>query len=834
MLKKQETGPKKNWKSFLLNIVSPAILAVALFNLSIFALIIPAMKKNIVDRKKETIKELTLALVSEFADLHKQEKNGLISRKAAQRKAIEQANNMRYGSESKDYFWVTDMAPNMIVHPYRGDLNGKDVSKYADPAGKRLFSEFVKIVRQSGEGYVDYLWQWKDDSTRIVPKLSYVREFKPWGWVVGTGIYLEDVREEVSRLIRRVIQISVVISIVLALLLFYIARSGFNVELRRFRAEVALKRSEEQYRLLVEANKEGVVLAVDDVVVFANQTLLQLLGYSSQEIAKLTLCDIVVTEDAPAMPGYMRIRKKSGELIEVVASSSEAVFAGQSAHIYSFRDVGERKKTEINLSQILSEMQSALLLPNSPIKKSATRLVECAINTSIKNAAGIMTDAGARFILVYSAPGEHIGIVTDTDMRTRALLGGIDASRPVSTIMTSPVVRISERALQFEATLLLQEKGIHHLAVVNDAGAVVGVISADDVLQSQRHPASIILGEIKAARHPDVILANKKNLPTLLKAMLDNGARAGSITRILSSVSDAMITRFIELAIEKLGSPPTRFSFVVFGSEARGEQTLRTDQDNGIIYEDPRPELASEVQGYFLRLGEMVCGWLNDAGYTFCGGGVMAKNPKWCQPLSRWQQYFSDCVVASNPQDLLDVNVFFDFRSVYGEKGFVSRLRRHLGGTVEGRHAFFFHLAQSTLQYKPPLGFFGNIRLEENQDNVSTFNIKSAIIPIVNFARIYALRHGIDETGTLSRLQGLLSAGVLVESSHLEIAQAFSFLTQMRLVHQSNQISLGKLPDNFILPDELTQIDQSLLKKIFSDILVFQAKVSRDFARTEG
>jgi CBS domain-containing protein len=229
-----------------------------------------------------------------------------------------------------------------------------------------------------------------------------------------------------------------------------------------------------------------------------------------------------------------------------------------------------------------------------------------------------------------------------------------------------------------------------------------------------------------------------------------------------------------------------------------------------------------------------VCAGLDLAGYRRCKGEVMACNRKWCQPLAQWRRYFAECVAAANPQDLLDVNVFFDFRRACGEAEFVAQLRTHLQERLAGdaRHTFFFHLAQSTLRFRPPRGFFGNIQLEAAGDEPARFNIKAAIIPLVNFARIYALQSGFAETNTLDRLRRLRDQGRLVPSSHDELAQAFSALMHMRLAHQAAQVQRGLPPDNAIDLRELTQLDRSVLKKVFADIAVFQARMETDFART--
>ena len=233
--------PRRHWRHFAVNIVSPAILTFALFFGLIFAVIVPTMKKNIVDRKKEMIRELTQTAWSELAGLHEQERLGAISMAAAQATAVARIQSIRYGDEGKDYFWITDTQPQMVMHPYRPDLNGQDLTDYSDPSGKKLFVEHTRVVREHGDGYVEYLWQWKDDEERVVPKLSYVKAFGPWGWIVGTGVYLEDVRAEISRMTRRVLQLSVGISAVIAALLAYISQQGLKLERQRWRAETALR-----------------------------------------------------------------------------------------------------------------------------------------------------------------------------------------------------------------------------------------------------------------------------------------------------------------------------------------------------------------------------------------------------------------------------------------------------------------------------------------------------------------------------------------------------------------------------------------------------------------
>jgi PAS domain S-box-containing protein len=831
--------PQPHWRHFAINIVSPAILTFVLFFGLIFAIIIPTMKKNIIERKKEMIRELTQAAWSELAGLHEQEKQGSLTRMAAQQAAIARLQNIRYGDDGKDYFWISDMQTRMVMHPYRPDLDGQSLLDYSDPAGKKLFVEFTKVVRDKGDGYVDYLWQWKDDEKRVVPKLSYVKGFAPWDWIVGTGIYLEDVRAEVSQMTRRVLQVSVGISIIIAVLLAYISQQGLNLERQRWRAESALRESEEKYRLLVEGTTEGILLVLQDRPVYANKNLLNRLGYTEMELVEMPLDKIVESipngdPSSPATERRAKVINKVGEAMDVLLASAPVTIGDKTGQILSVKDVAARKRTEETLARLVADLQSMLPLATRSIKASALTMAACDLDMPIQKAAGIMARTKSSAILVQSAAGSPIGIITDQDLRNRVLASGLSATQPVATIMSAPLVRIEDRALLFEAARVMQESGIQHLVVTDEHGATRGILTGTEILHAQRHAIGALLGEIQEARSPEELRDSRAKLPVFVRALMESGARVESVTRIMTTVSDAILVRLIALAEAELGPPPIVWAFVALGSEAREEQTLATDQDNAIIYADVAPELNEAVQAHFLRLGDMVCGWLDLIGYRRCKGEVMACNRKWCQPLSRWRQYFTECVMAANPQDLLDVNVFFDFRCAYGEADQVRQLREHLHQLLETerKNAFFFHLAQSTLQFRAPRGFFGNIQLESSGERPAAFNVKAATIPLVNFARMYALQNHFAETNTLERLRKLRDQGLLVPSSHDELVQAYTALMQMRLTHQAAQIGRGIEPDNFIDLQELTQLERSVLKKVFADITVFQARLQTDFART--
>ncbi len=232
------------WKSFLIRIVMPTAVTIVLFIASIFWIIIPTIEKNSLDRKREMIRELTNSAWNILAKLEHDEKNGLLTREQAQQRAIEQISNLHYGQEMKDYFWINDMHPRMVIHPYRSDLNGKDVSDYVDPDGRHLFVEMVNVVKEQGSGYVGYKWQSRDNKYHVVPKISYVKGFAPWGWIIGTGIYIEDVKAEIASITRNVIIFSVIILLIITLLLGSLISQSYKSHLQQTKAEQELKKTQ--------------------------------------------------------------------------------------------------------------------------------------------------------------------------------------------------------------------------------------------------------------------------------------------------------------------------------------------------------------------------------------------------------------------------------------------------------------------------------------------------------------------------------------------------------------------------------------------------------------
>ncbi|MGD9290418.1 MAG: DUF294 nucleotidyltransferase-like domain-containing protein [Desulfobacterales bacterium] len=490
----------------------------------------------------------------------------------------------------------------------------------------------------------------------------------------------------------------------------------------------------------------------------------------------------------------------------------------------------DRSYAEIISSNIRPREDSGQFF-NLPVENIYKReLVYCEQDLPIQAAAAVMSEHNSSSIFVHERGGDYVGVVTDNDLRKKVTATGLDILKPVSEIMSSPLSTISSDAMVFEALMEMMKRNIKHLAVRDTNSKVVGVITNRDLLKAQGQSPFFIVREIARAQFINQIVQIRQQIPGLIQTLINTGAKARNITRFLTTVSDAILKKIIGFAMNELGPAPAKFVFIVMGSEGRKEQTLKTDQDNAIIIEDVNAASRQEVMEYFTTFGELVCNWLDEAGYALCKGNVMAKNPKWCQPLGTWKKYFSEWIHKAEPEALLQASIFFDFRGAYGDMTLIDGLRRHLFNSLDGWPGFFRHLTENALFFTPPIGFFRNFLVESKGEHRDTFNIKAAMQPVVDYARIYALRHRIDETNTFERLNQLLSQKKISAQEHNELNTAYSYLMQQRFVTQVKAvITENSDPDNYVNPKTLSQIEQTMLKEIFKRIEKFQAKLSFDF-----
>ncbi|MDO9584822.1 MAG: DUF294 nucleotidyltransferase-like domain-containing protein [Desulfomicrobium sp.] len=434
---------------------------------------------------------------------------------------------------------------------------------------------------------------------------------------------------------------------------------------------------------------------------------------------------------------------------------------------------------------------------------------------SIQAAAKEMIRHNTGSLLFREPSGDICGIITDTDLR-KAMALGLDLQAPAETIMTTPVECIDAGAVCFDALLTMMSKNIHHL-VVKSNNRLQGVISSHDIMLLQgRSPMSVFRQIASRTTIPGLYPLHDSITP-VIRTLVQQGAKAGNITRMISILNDQIISKLLELMLRELGPPPAKFCLLLMGSEGRREQTFATDQDNALVIENCGVDfLERAAETYFSAFTERMVGHLINCGFPRCPGNMMASNPQWRGSLDVWKTRINTWTAAPEPERVLASSVFFDFRGVHGHKDLAENLRQHVTKACAGKDLFLRYLAADCLNAKPPLTFFKNFMVEKDGAHKNTLDIKTrGLLPFMDFARVMALYHGIRETSTLGRLDLLHQEGHLSRDLYHEAREAFEFLLHSRLMHQLEQMEQGVTPDNRIDPGTLSSLEKRTLREAF-------------------
>ena len=364
-----ENAMQKIFKTTSRRIALPALLTIILYVIAMFIIFLPQIEQSFISRKKEMIKELTETVWSLVENYHERELSGELTLPEAQHRAILRIGKLRYGPEKKDYFWISDMTPRMILHPYRPDIVNKDIDNIPDSNLKTLYFRWKEVVATKGAGYVDYQWQWKDDPNKMADKQSYIKGFQPWGWIVGTGMYLNDIYAEIDAIRNRFIVVSTAILGIVLMLSLYSIRQTMKADrvlmrtlIERNALNISLKESKERFRNLLE-NTSDWIWESDEKgqYTYSSPRVEAVLGFSSEETIHKTIMDFVPVDlkdlyqetfenllggQKPFKGFETTCQKKNGENV-VVENNAVPVFSengGLLGYRGVTRDITDRKK----------------------------------------------------------------------------------------------------------------------------------------------------------------------------------------------------------------------------------------------------------------------------------------------------------------------------------------------------------------------------------------------------------------------------------------------------------------------------------------------------------
>jgi CBS domain-containing protein len=451
-------------------------------------------------------------------------------------------------------------------------------------------------------------------------------------------------------------------------------------------------------------------------------------------------------------------------------------------------------------------------------------------NATIQESARIMAANKISSIIVVNNKNLPVGIVTDRDLREKVVAQGRDVSGHITDIMTSPLIQVDTRVFCYEAVLTMMKKNIHHIIVMKD-DLLKGILTNHDLMILQGTSPLSVVRDIESRQTVEGLIPESKNINKVISLLIKEGARASNITGIITEINDRLLRKLLEITEKQFGPPPLPYCWIVFGSEGRKEQTYKTDQDNAIIYADPKTEEESEAaKKYFAEFSFSVKDSLLKCGFPLCSGDYMASNQKWRQPLTVWKDYFSQWIYTPTPEAILASCILFDFRPVYGNFTLADKLRDYLHQKLKNQEMFLKLMSQLTIKLRPPIGFFKTFIVEKSGEHKNKLNLKfTCLAPLVNIVRLFSLENKITETSTIERLHALTGKHNIADEFGEELEHAFEFLTMLKIQRQHSQIEAGVEPDNFINPNEISNFERKVFKESCQLISKIQDLINKKY-----
>ena len=449
--------------------------------------------------------------------------------------------------------------------------------------------------------------------------------------------------------------------------------------------------------------------------------------------------------------------------------------------------------------------------------------------SSVRDALrAIDVQAAEAAVVVDPATAVPLGIVSLRDLMRSIINDDCDLAGPVAGVMTGGLASLPSDATVHQAMVLMFRRGMRHLMLTAADGRLFNVVSQGDLYGMQAADSASLTNAILATRSIADLAQQTMAVRRFAARRLAEGDGPEALCEWISALNDLIALQAIDLVEGEFELPYVPWCWIVFGSEGRLEQTLVTDQDNGIVFAADSAAEAKDLRQKFLPFAQAVNQALDACGFPLCTGQVMAGNPAWCLSLDEWKRRFEAWIVVPEPKALLNATIFFDFRPLYGRDELVTELQDWLLHRLKGNGAFLRAMACTALEQEPPLSWWRDFRLSGGKDYPHTLDLKGQGIRVfVDAVRIYALAHGVEPTNTVERLRGVRQAlGMPVE----EVAAMVAAFYQIQRLRLQNQVS-GEFPEasNRINPDRLHKLDRQILKEAFRLARTLQQRLRLDY-----
>ena len=446
---------------------------------------------------------------------------------------------------------------------------------------------------------------------------------------------------------------------------------------------------------------------------------------------------------------------------------------------------------------------------------------------SLQEAARQMRELGIGSLVVQR--NEERGIVTHADMaRVLAEHGEGAASLRVSDCCSWPLETMPAREPLYRAVARMARRKRRHIGVTDDEGLLTGMISLKTILRD-RSLATLTIGDrIETASTAHELASAMSHLPRTAAGLFDDRLDGREIAEVISAEGRAITRRAAELAGERmqaegLGPMPAACCLLVLGSGGRGESMLAPDQDNALIVDDSYPGHLDDPDDWFTIFARHLNSLLDEGGVPLCKGGVMARERDWRKTLTEWASQVDRWIANPKPENILNVDIFYDMVPVHGDRRLASQLERHAWDAAAANPSFARAMGQNAGQHRPPLGLFGQIRTNTE----GRVDLKGGgLLPIVSAARAMALRHGVRARSTTERLKQAFESASGSKADLEGLLDAHEYLVRRILRQQIADISTGRSRlDNSVVVSQLSRRDKGALAEtmkrvsILADIL---------------
>ena len=439
--------------------------------------------------------------------------------------------------------------------------------------------------------------------------------------------------------------------------------------------------------------------------------------------------------------------------------------------------------------------------------------VTCAPTVALREAVRLMHEQQVGSIVIVDEHKSPLGIFTLRDLRQVVANGIEDFAQAIDLHMTPDPFCLSPDHSAFDAAVAMTERHIAHVCLVKDQ-RLCGVVSERDLFSLQRVDLVHLARTIRHAPRLDTLINLRGEIGQLVERMLAHGASSTQITHLITQLNDHTVCRVIELVLAEKGDPGVPFTWLCFGSEGRREQTLHTDQDNGILFEAQDGAQAAEIRERLLPIAQQINHYLAACGFTLCKGNIMAGNPDLCLSRTEWARRFAAFIREATPENLLASTIYFDLRVVWGDEQGCEQLRRGILGQVADNRLFQRMMADNALRHRPPVGRFREFVLERKGGDKATLDLKvQGLTPFVDGARLLALANGVSANNTLERLRQLVALEVIEPLDGAAYEEAYHFIQQTRMQQHQLQTRENRPYSNRVDPDSLNQLDRRILRE---------------------